>query len=416
MVGGVRVAPPRRLDRLGRLAAVAYAIVSLLFAAWFLASVLGSGARPIEHSDYMSYHAAGDLVLAGEGGCIYDPACQERAQRNLMPPDVDFTRGLPFNNPPSLALLLAPLAALPLAAGFAIWNAIGTAAFIVAAATTVRHVPGHVLVVLLALTAWPTVTAILRGQVSLLVSALLLGCVILVGERSRSSGALLGLATLKPTLVPLLGVWLLWRRAWAVAGVAIITGVALLAIPALVLGPETLLDYPGYAVSQLSDPNAAGIHPEQMINWRAAAIWTGLPGAAVLAATLLTLVAVAAIWLRAGSDSVLRSAAALLATPLVIPHANQHEALLGVVAWLLLVAGPGQRVGWLAPTAVAMHIALWLALPLWGDGAARLTMALLLVSLGIVGWLAWRQPQDGNSTNGAGHGSASAGTASALAG
>lgn len=391
-----------------RLLLLAYAVLSLLFAATLALTVLTSPHRPIEQADYLAYHAAAQTALARDGACLYDEPCQQARQRALLDPSTAFSRGLPFNNPPSLAVLLAPLGTLPYPVGFATFAFISIAAWAAAIASATRSLgDGRVVAILLALSAWPIVTAVLRGQVTILVGAALLWAISLVDRSPRAAGALVGIASVKPTLLPLVLGWLLVQGRWAQLGAAALTAAGLLAATALVIGPEALLAYPGHALGELGAADAAGIEPAHMVNWRAVATWVGgEPGVALwVVGTLATLGSVAVAWWRSGWRGPLVSAAALVATPLVIPHANEHEAVLGIVAWMVLASRPGWRPRWLVPLAVALHAVLWLGLPLWGTGAAQLAFGALLVSLAAVVALALGQPQlDGTSTSPSGHG------------
>lgn len=383
---------------------VLYTTLSVVLASWLFVAVLGSGDRPIEQSDYLSYHAAATTFLAGTPHCLYDAACQRAAQRSLLRPTTPFSRGLPFNNPPSLALLLAPLGLLLFAVGYAVFNAASLAGLSAAAVIATRGIrTGRVVVVCLAITSWPVLVGLLRGQITLLVAALL-SIAVLQERRPVLSGFMIGLATVKPTLVPFLGMWLLARGAWRALLVAALVGIAPLLLAGLVVGFDVVADYPAHALGQLASPDAAGIQPRHMVNWRAAGTWTGggFGTSVQWAGTLLTVLAVAWVWFRTRADRTVSPAAALIATPLVVPHSNEHEAILAVMAWLILLGSGRPRPGWLVPLAVTLHGCLWLALPLWGEGAARLTFAALIVSLAVVVMLARHQPHSGIVTSASG--------------
>jgi hypothetical protein len=210
-----------------------------------------------------------------------------------------------------------------------------------------------------------------------------------------------GLATVKPTLLPLIGLWFLVRRAWRAVGVAVLVGAGLLLLAGFVIGGNAVVEFPAHALRQFQAADAAGIHPGLMINWRAAGAWVGGDGGTAVqwSGTAITLLAVAWVWQRTSADVYFAPAAALVATPLVVPHSNEHEAALAVIAWLLLVIRPVPRPGWVVPLAVGLHVCLWLGLPLWGEGAARLTFVGLLVSLGAVLVLVRHQPHSGAVTS-----------------
>ncbi|HSM39021.1 MAG TPA: glycosyltransferase 87 family protein, partial [Candidatus Limnocylindrales bacterium] len=197
---------------LARLAGI-YAVVATVLAAALATAVLAGPYRAIERSDYMTYHVAARIILAGDGDCLYDAACQAEAQQQLIGDEPTFQGGaLPFNSPPWLATLVVPLGWLSLSAGFAIFTAFGVLVLVVAA---LRLAPGsgfaRLLGPLLLLTAWPTVIAFVRGQSTLLVVGLLGLSVALSRYRS---GAAMGLAALKPTLVPAWAAWQLLTGHW----------------------------------------------------------------------------------------------------------------------------------------------------------------------------------------------------------
>ena len=102
----------------------AYALLAAIAALVFSAAILLGPYRAVERSDYMTYHVAARIVLDGHGACLYDERCQADAQRELIGKEPTFARGaLPFNSPPWLAALVAPLGLLSLPAGFAVFPA-----------------------------------------------------------------------------------------------------------------------------------------------------------------------------------------------------------------------------------------------------------------------------------------------------
>ena len=387
-----------------RTALLLYATLSGLLAVWLFVGVVGSTDRPIEQSDYLSYHDAATTVLAGTPNCLYVAECQQGAQQDLLEPGTPFDRGLPFNNPPSLALLLAPLGLASFEAGYALFTGVSLSGLGAAVVAATRGMSRHRFVFLtLAMSSWPVITGLLRGQITLLVAASLLAAV-LYQRRWIVSGGLIGLATVKFTLLPLIGLWFLVRHGWRAVGVAALVGAGLLLLAALVIGVDAVVDYPAHALGQFQLADAAGIHPRLMINWRAAGAWVGGDGGTAVQwlGTATTLFAIAWVWQRTRADAYVAPAAALIATPLVVPHSNEHEAVLAVIAWLLLLIRPVPRPGWVVPVAVTMHGCLWLGLPLWGEGAARLTFAALIVSLGVVILLVRHQPHSGIATRASG--------------
>ncbi|HET6381263.1 MAG TPA: glycosyltransferase family 87 protein [candidate division Zixibacteria bacterium] len=358
----------------------AYALVAGLVAAVFVGGILLGNFRAVERSDYMTYHVAARLVLEGRGDCLYDVDCQASEQRELIGEEPSFERGaLPYNSPPWFAALVAPLGALPLGVGFAVFTLLGV---VVLAAGTSRLAAAWnpLLAPLLVLTAWPTAMAVIRGQLTLLVAGLL---ALSVAAATYRSGVWLGLSALKPTLGPMWAAWQLLRWHPRAVGTAVVVLLALVALSAVVVSPQALLDYPAHLLG-VAGTDAVGVHVDEMVNWRGAAERLGVGGWLVAAGTLLSLALVAWVWLRTDARC-LGAAAAFLATPLVIPHANQHEAVLAAIGVLLLVTSSGVPRA-LAIAAVASHAATWVGVVLDAPTAAWLLFALQALWLVVAAW------------------------------
>lgn len=371
----------------GARAVGAYAVVAAVLAVALGVALLAGPYRAVERSDYMTYHVAARIVLDGNGDCLYDAACQADAQRQLIGEEPSFERGaLPFNSPPWLAALMTPLGTLPLAAGFAVFTLLGLAVLALAAWQLARPLgAARPLAPILLLTAWPTVMGAVRGQSTLLVAGLLGLSVAMARYRS---GAALGLSALKPTLAPLWAAWLLLGGHWRAVVTAAAVLMALVGVGLVVVGPVALADYPGHLVG-VAGADAVGVHPEEMVNWRGAATRLGAGEWLAWAGVALTLAVVAYIWWRTDSRQ-LSAAAAFLATPLVIPHANQHEAILGGLGVvLLLVAARGTLAGpRLAVAAIGAHAVLWAGPILSAEASGWLLFALLLAFLGATAYVA----------------------------
>lgn len=376
----------------------AYALVATLLAAWLAIAVLGGEHRAIERSDFVTYQTAARIVLRGDGACLYVASCQAAAQRELIGDEPTFTRGaLPFNSPPWLAALAAPLALLPLHAAFAVFTLLSLAVLGAAAWRLAWGGFGPRLVAsVLLLSAWPTVMGAIRGQSTLAVVGLL-GLSVAAAARGveARSGLLAGLAAFKPTLVPLWLVRLALERRWIALLTAGVTLLALIGVAALAVSPQALLDYPPYLLNTATDPGALGIHPEQMINWRGVAVRLGMDGPLLPAlGVTLTVGLLAAAWWWARSSpraTPLAAAAALVATPLLIPHANQHEAILAAIGVLILVAALPEIRGRLAAAAIGCQALLWVGPALDGEASAWLIFGLQVAWLVAIAVLSWRE-------------------------
>ena len=376
----------------------AYALVTGILAVVFAAAILTGPYRAVERSDYMTYQTAARIVLAGRGDCLYTVACQLKAQRDLIGEEPSFARGvLPFNSPPWLAAMVAPLGLLPLRLGFAIFTMLSLALLALATWRLAWGGAGTRLVAtLLVLSAWPTVMGGIRGQSTLAVAGLLgLSAAASLSGRQDWAGVHLGLAALKPTL-PL--IWLMrqvvvrrWRALAAAA--AVVLGLVLLAI--VVVSPRAVADYPQYLLNLAGGDVSAGVHVDEMINWRGVAVRLGAEGTPlVILGVAGTLAVVAAAWWwarRSARAPALGAAVSFVATPLVIPHANQHEAILAMLGILIAVATFEELRLPLAAAAIGLQGLLWIGPALTGQESAWILFLALVAWLGALAVISWRE-------------------------
>src|SRR3954462_8310570 len=79
--------------------------------------------------DFLSFWAAGKMVLSGNSAAIYDIAAHRAGERSVVPG----LGTLPFAYPPPFALLLMPFSLLPFGASFAVWVIVTGALYMAAA-------------------------------------------------------------------------------------------------------------------------------------------------------------------------------------------------------------------------------------------------------------------------------------------
>ncbi len=375
----------------------AYALVAVILAATFAFAILTGPYRAVQRSDYMTYQTAARIVLEGHGDCLYTVACQARAQHELIGEEPTFTQGaLPFTSPPWLAALVVPLGGIPLEVAFAVFTLLSLLLLAVAVWQLAWGGVGTRLVaVAVVLSAWPTTMAAIRGQ-STLGAAALLGLsasASLAGSQGRA-GALAGLAAIKPTLLPLWVVRLVVDRRWRSLAVAAAVAAGLVVLAALVVSPRAVADYPAYLLNLAGSGDSAGVHVEEMINWRGAAARLGADPLLATGGIALTVVAVAAAWWWARPSSrawALGAAAAFVATPLVIPHANQHEVIVASLGLLIAIAAVAELRVRLASAAVALQAVLWAGPLLSGEASAWLLFVAMLACLVVLLVLCWRE-------------------------
>jgi hypothetical protein len=75
-------------------------------------------------ADFTAHYTGALLVREGHGAALYDLDLQGRRQRALLSGRHLYDGLLPYHHPPYVALLLSPLAALPLPVAFGVWTAL----------------------------------------------------------------------------------------------------------------------------------------------------------------------------------------------------------------------------------------------------------------------------------------------------
>lgn len=174
--------------------------------------------------DFVSFWAAAQLALGGDGRAVYDIAAHRAIEMAAAP----FNGLNPFPYPPPFLLIVIPFGLLPYGTAFAAW-VVATGLLYVAAAS--RHFrPGIAL-------AYPAVVSnALVGQNGLLTSAIFLFGTRWLDLRPILAGAILGFMVVKPQLALLLPIALIAGRYWLVIASAAASSVALLAVAMLAFG------------------------------------------------------------------------------------------------------------------------------------------------------------------------------------
>jgi alpha-1,2-mannosyltransferase len=199
-------------------------------------------------TDFFYYFCVSKLVALGHGGQIYDSRVLGALERHLASP-LRVPGGLiPNVYPPFFAAALAPLAELPYSPAYDVWLLINCIALGLSLLYLERYAQlsrtGVIVFRIAALASLPVIVALLLGQVSLLMLALL--CITfeaLRTDRDRVAGVALGLTLIKPQYaLAFLLVLVIGRRYQALLAF-IATAVVLFLAPIVVLGWSTDVSY-----------------------------------------------------------------------------------------------------------------------------------------------------------------------------
>ena len=225
-------------------------------------------------SDFRIFYTAGLILRRGENRSLYDQDLQSRTEREFALPGVQRGGALPYNHPPFEAILYVPLTCLRYFPAYCCWFVIN----LLLAAGSIYRVRSYLptlsggfrpLLILVPLSFFPVVYALLQGQDSILLMALyFLTYGALRSGRDSWAGGYLGLGLFKFHLVLPFAFVLLLRRRWrALTGM---TGVALaeILVSWAMVGGSQLIYYPRFAW-QVNRQQAPGvIVPANMANLR----------------------------------------------------------------------------------------------------------------------------------------------------
>lgn len=324
---------------------VGLASLMILFFAW-------REAMSATGSDFLAFWGAGQVTAGGDASAAYDLAVQERVQTATG------SKGwFAFVNPPPFLFVAAPLGLLPFPIAWPLWV---LATYALWAFLTVRAFPRL----------WPIVLAYpgaligaTHAQTGLLTGALLVFAATSLDRKPLGSGAAIGALIVKPHLALLLPFWLAAGRRWRSFTAAGVTVLLLLALGALVFGPDIM---PSYATSW--DASAKLMREADYdFLMRMCSVYAPLRlyagngfGLAVAGLLGLVMVAVAILsWRRFHGDPRASGAAVLAATALASPYLFNYDLPFLIVPTLWLVE-QGRRHGFRDYEKLVL-VALWLA-------------------------------------------------------
>jgi hypothetical protein len=389
----VRASPARRLW-LGA-AGVAVFIATV----WTSHAVI---ARPATQEpgfglDFIAFYTAGSFVDQGRLNDLYNLDAVHQFQRQLAAANsFDIGRAYgPWWNPPFYALVFAPLARLPYPAASALWISINLVCFALACTLLCRFLPEktkrstRALVPVLTILSAPFILAISHAQ-NTCTSLLLLTLTVIFWRNRRPllAGAVGGLMFYKPQVAAVLAGVLVIDLGWKAAAGYALTGAGLL-MGNLILLPGTLADYLHRLAGNVRSFQTQTLYPwEQHVTLKA--FWRLLLqghslGDATSAVTVLSIaggamVATMLLWalmraraaaarnveqLHAAPHRDRLIAAAIVATPLLMPFYFDYDLLLLAVPAVLFVADLMRRPSDSHRSANRWIIGCWVALYAW---------------------------------------------------
>ena len=371
--------PPRPMDRLRSAAwlnrdrIVAWCGILVGLQAAFLVFVAcwqhGAFGPPVAtSSDFVSFYAAGKLVLAGTPALAYDQDAHYLAQQAARGVGAPYQF---FFYPPVYLLVCAALATLPYYVAFAVFQIATLAPFLLVARAILR---AHGWAWAAPVLAFPPVFwTIGLGQNAFLTAALFGGFSLLLDRKPATAGMLMGLLCYKPHFGVLVPIALIAGGRWRAFTAAAATLCTFIGLSVVLFGAETWWAYLGAAL------NAKTVFATGRIDFAGIVSIFGaerLMGFAVAPAYALQAVAslemvmlVALIW-RRDLPATVRFATLLAATLLAVPITllYDHVLLLLAILWLVREARDNGFLPWerLSLAGIfAMSLATWPIGTIW---------------------------------------------------
>jgi hypothetical protein len=301
--------------------------------------------------DFVSFWAAGRMLLDGAGPAIYDIDAH-RAVEHSVAGSIGL---MPFPYPPPFALIVVPFGSLSYEASFVAWVMITIALYLIASSAWMPRV--------LALAQPSLLVNVFVGQAAFLTSALFMAGTSLLSRRPMLGGALLGMLVIKPQLGLLLPLALVAGRHWRAFAAAALSSTA------LIIASLPLLGLDGWAAfvtlgATFSGYVAAGRWPwRELASVYAFQSYFEVPRViAIVIHLAIAMGAAALVWRawrgnRAGKVATLAAATLLippylmtydgliLALPIAFLLIDARQPQLAVTVWILSLAPMGAVFG-----------------------------------------------------------------------
>ncbi len=293
------------------------------------------GAAAPTSSDFLSFYAAGKLVLAGTPALAYDPTAHFAAEQAARGTGAPYQF---FFYPPVFLPLCAVLAAMPYYLAFALFQLATLLPFLWVARLLLRQRGWAWVAPVLAFP--PVFWTIGLGQNAFLTAALFGGFGLLLERKPATAGLLIGLMCYKPHFGVLVPIALIADGRWRVFASAAATLVALVGLSVALFGADTWWAYLGATVEAKTVFASGRIDFAGLVSIFGAERLMGFavgPAYALQAVASLEMVMlVALIWRRALPTTV-RFATLLAATLLAVPVVLLYDQMLLLLAMLWLV-------------------------------------------------------------------------------
>ena len=279
-------------------------------------------------NDFLCYYIGGTIARQGRFADLYRPAAQMEVQEQVAP-EVKQTR--PYVRPPWFAVALAPLTSLSLVYAYIIWVVVMLALSLGLWAWSLIRFGERGLV--LAMLFLPTSLGLFFGQdCAVMLAVLCLSYVLWRREKAFVGGMTLGIGLIKPHLLLLFPLWMIFQKRWRMLAGFATAAAILFATSIFLLGTS---GFAGYVSLLLHGKTDLGRSPQSMLNIYSVPANFGIESKELNAVLAAAIVGLAAFGLRRGPmwrALGIASAGSLLISPHVFGY---DAALLLLPIWLV---------------------------------------------------------------------------------
>lgn len=348
-------------DRLTSTLIVSAGLFALVSYSAFVMLVLGSDGLVTANSrliggDFVVFRTAAQLAGSDAMVPMYQIEFLSQHLRTLYPRAGSMMLGWLY--PPTMLLLVTPLAGFPYLVGLGVWLGAQLALF----AASIRAIWDSRTAMFLSLSAPAVLQAVITGQTAMLTGSLIALSAWFSQSRPLLAGVAAGALTIKPQFGVLIPLAFAAGRCWKAFGYASLTSVILALVAFFLYGGESWLAFGeamrSHAVRMGTDAIPFG---KLITPYGASRLLGSTPTFAIfvqLIGTVLLALYVAAVW-RVTPRRELRLAALASSAPLATPYAFYYELAIFVIP-VAIVALEATRTGWLRGERLSV-IAVWIA-------------------------------------------------------
>ncbi len=304
--------------------------------------------------DFTNLWGGGRMALEGHVDYLFSPDIYRATLRSMLSP---LLLDQEWSYPPSMLLIGAPLASIPIFPAYLIWNA-ATLAFLYSVAGWMGLKRWQRVAILLS----PSVLlSIIFGQNGVLTASLLIGGLFLAPSRPLLAGVFFGLLTLKPHLGILVPFCLLAAGNYRAIASAALTTLAIVVATGCLFGWNVWASFLGVTNplmrAIMEAPYPQHYHMNAMTFFAMArSFGAGLTfsyGIQILA-TLLTIVLTVRLWRRKDIEDHAKVAVTGILALCATPYGYTYDAAplafgVAILTWQRLIPIPLLAIGWLWP-------------------------------------------------------------------